>query len=149
MANKFLILSAVAAIFMVTSCSVEPEPIDYGSNQCDFCKMNIVDQQHSAQYVTHKGKQFKFDAIECMVRKLDSEELNEYDLEYVLVADYSHPGEMMNVESATFLISNYIKSPMGAYLTAFSSEEVAIEIAQTHGGDVYNWIDLKSQLLKK
>jgi copper chaperone NosL len=144
--HTLIVLSLAAGI---TSCSVEPEPIDYGKAQCDFCKMNIVDQQHSAQYVTKKGKQFKFDAIECMVRQIDSEQLDEGKLEFVLVADYSHPGVMIDVENSTFLISKAIKSPMGAYLTAFSNETDAMEIADSKGGDVYNWKELKNHFSKK
>ena len=43
--QTLIVLSLVAGI---TSCSVEPEPIDYGKAQCDFCKMNIVDQLNKA-----------------------------------------------------------------------------------------------------
>ena len=39
-----------------------------------------------------------------------------------LVADYGNPGEMVPVTDASFLISEGIKSPMGANLSALSSE---------------------------
>ena len=54
-------------LMLLISCKIEPQAIEYGKDQCSFCVMNIVDKTHSAQYVTKKGKQFKFDAIECMV----------------------------------------------------------------------------------
>lgn len=53
-------------LFVLTSCSNKIQDINYGSDSCDFCSMGIVDQGHASQLVTTKGKNFKFDAIECM-----------------------------------------------------------------------------------
>jgi copper chaperone NosL len=132
----------------LSSCAVEPEPVSYGEDQCDFCKMGVVDKAHSAQYVTNKGKQFKFDAIECLIREIADPEIIEADLAYVLVADYSKPGEMINASNATFLISKAIKSPMGAYLSAFSNEEQAKQMAVDKGGDTYSWEQIKAHFKK-
>lgn len=125
------------------SCSIAPEPINYSQDACHFCKMTIVDQQHSAQYVTKKGKQFKFDAIECMVNELPEKKIEEIAL--FLVADYKEPGQMTPAINATYLISKEIKSPMGANLSAFSSIEIALDFKNSKGGQLYTW----SELLKK
>jgi copper chaperone NosL len=122
---------------------VKPEPINYGADQCSFCVMNIVDKAHSAQYVTNKGKQFKFDAVECLVNAL--EEQNESELAFILVADYSNPGEMVNAIEATYLISQEIKSPMGANLSAIASEQKAYALKLEHTGAIYSWDSLKSK----
>ncbi len=129
------------------SCSVEPAEIEYGKDQCDFCVMNIVDKTHAAQFVTKKGKQFKFDAIECMMR--DMKTRNPEDLEIILVADYSNPGKMIPVESAGYLISKEIKSPMGANLSALPSVEKATELQSIHQGKVYTWETLVQRFNKK
>ena len=133
----------VVIILLTISCKVEPEAIEYGKDQCSFCMMNIVDKTHSAQYVTKKGKQFKFDAIECMVNDLT--EKNEDDMAIILVADYGKPGQMVDAESATFLISMEIKSPMGANLSAFSTKELAIETQEKHTGQIFTWNALKQK----
>jgi len=148
MRNLSLWISVILITFL-TSCSVEPEPISYGEDQCDFCKMGVVDKAHSAQYVTSKGKQYKYDAIECLVRELNDPEIKEADLAFILVADYSHPGEMVVASKATYIISKAIKSPMGAYLSAFSNAEDAKSTVAENGGEVYNWEELKTQILKK
>ncbi len=59
--------------FLLVSCKVEESPINYGKDACKYCKMKIVDQQHAAEIVTKKGKPFKYDAIECMVRDIKDE----------------------------------------------------------------------------
>jgi copper chaperone NosL len=109
--------------------------------------MNIVDKTHAAQYVTKKGKQFKFDAIECMIN--DISEKNESDIGIFLVANYKDPGEMIPAKSAAYLISEEIKSPMGAHLSAVATFEKAQELQQIHSGEIYTWESLKQQLSDK
>ena len=140
-------ITGVVILLLTISCKVEPQAIDYGKDQCSFCVMNIVDKTHAAQYVTKKGKQFKFDAIECMVN--DVSEKNEEELAILLVANYGNPGEMIPAKTATYLISKEIKSPMGAYLSAFSTLEKAQELQQKHTGEIYTWETLKQKLSDK
>jgi copper chaperone NosL len=146
---RIIFLWVSVFIFTVlSSCSVEPEQVNYGNDQCDFCKMGVVDKAHSAQYVTNKGKQFKFDAIECLIRKASDPAINEADLAFVLVADYNNPGEMVNAKNATFLVSKAIKSPMGAYLSAFSDNGIAVKTKDDVGGKLYTWEEIKSHISK-
>ena len=137
----------VFLLLLTISCKIEPQPIEYGKDQCSYCKMNVVDKTHAAQYVTQKGKQFKFDAIECMVNDLN--EKNEANAAILLVANYSNPGELIEATSATFLISKEIKSPMGANLSAFSSKNKADKLLQKYGGAIYTWETLKERLSDK
>ena len=141
--TKLSYMAFAALLFLWLSCEVEPEKIHYGSEACQFCKMTIVDQQHAAQYVTKKGKQFKFDAIECMVNDLSDKEVEKIAL--LLVADYEAPGQMIPASKATFLISKEIKSPMGANLSAFSSVQAVNLTKNKSGGEIYDW----AELLKK
>jgi len=106
--------------------------------------MNIVDKQHAAQYVTKKGKQFKFDAIECMVNDVVAKN-DENSIAKLLVADYGTDGNMVDATSATYLICKEIKSPMGAFLSAFSTNEKAMETQKKLGGDIYTWTTLKDK----
>lgn len=140
------IFGALLLFFMV-ACKVEPQKIEYGKDQCNYCKMNVVDKTHSAQYVTKKGKQFKFDAIECMVNDISEKDVN--DIAIFLVADYGNPGEMVEAESSTYLISKAIKSPMGANLSALSSKDKAIELQTKFEGEIFTWESLKQKLADK
>ncbi len=140
-------LTGVFILLLTISCKVEPQSIEYGKDQCSFCKMNVVDKTHASQYVTSKGKQFKFDAIECMMNDLN--EKNEADIAILLVANYGNPGGMIDATTAIFLISKEIKSPMGANLSAFSSSNKAEELQQKHGGTIYSWETLKQKFSDK
>lgn len=134
----FLIL-----LFFLAACAVEPQPINYGKDACHYCKMNIVDSQHAAEFVTSKGKCYKFDAIECMLNQM--KEFDEAPIELLLVSDYSKPGELTNAESATFLISQAIPSPMGGFLTAFETQEDAVNTHAETDGQLLGWEALKSK----
>ena len=140
-------LTGVFILLLTISCKVEPQSIEYGKDQCSFCKMNVVDKTHASQYVTSKGKQFKFDAIECMMNDLN--EKNEADIAILLVANYSNPGGMIDATTAIFLISKEIKSPMGANLSAFSSSNIAEEVQQKHGGTIFSWETLEQKFSDK
>ncbi len=126
---------------LVVGCKPEVKPIEYGKDVCHFCNMTIVDKAHAAQYVTKKGKNYKFDAIECMIRQILQED-NMDALAIILVADYAHPGVLVPADEAVYLISEGIRSPMGANLSAFSSKEEAEKALQTHGGQLYNWSEI-------
>lgn len=139
MKNKILALGVII-ISALESCSVEPEQINYGTDVCSFCKMTIVDQTHSAQFVTKKGKQFKFDAIECMVNHLG--EKGGEDIGLLLISDYEHPGTMVSAVTATYLICEEIKSPMGANLSGFADMGTAVAVKEKQGGTLYTWNEL-------
>lgn len=148
MKTKFLKLFIGTIVLLLTiSCKVEPEAIEFGKDQCSFCKMNIVDKTHAAQFVTAKGKQFKFDAIECMVNHIGQN--SEEKIALLLVADYGNPGEMTEAEKATYLITPAIKSPMGANLSAFSVKNRAEEVQQKNQGEIYTWETVKQKLSDK
>ena len=58
------------------------------------------------------------------------------------VSDYKEPGQMTSALDATYLISEEIKSPMGANLSAFESAQIANTTKDESGGELYTWIQL-------
>lgn len=128
------------------SCSVSPQAIDYGNDGCHFCQMTIVDKVHAAEVVTKKGKVYKFDASECMVNFLKEFEASKIAL--FLSNNYTEPEVLIDATNATFLISENIPSPMGAYLSAFKNKEDAKRIQAKKGGELYTWDELLKHLSK-
>lgn len=142
MKDYYLTIFGVILLFSV-SCKVAPEKINFGQEACHFCKMTIVDQQYASQYITKKGKQFKFDSVECMLQDLEAK--NTYEMSLFLVADFGNPGSMIVAQSAIYVISEEIKSPMGAFLSAFSSDSLVKETLQNSGGDLFTWTSIKQK----
>ena len=105
--------------------------------------MTIVDKQHASEIVTTKGKVYKFDATECMLNFMKGRE--DQTIALFLVNGYSVPGELIDARRATYLVSEGIPSPMGAYLTAFETEMEAIEAQEKHGGERYSWQQIRNR----
>lgn len=132
--------SLAVALLVLSACSSGPQPINYGEDVCDFCKMTIVDRQHAAQVVTEKGRNYKYDAIECMINDLN--QWNKPPIKTHLVADYANPGKLTEASTASYLISDEIPSPMGAFLSAFSEETARNNTHKSSGGEKLDWEQL-------
>ena len=140
--GAYILIVLAATAFM--QCSIKPQPIVYGTDGCHFCSMTIVDTQHAAQIVTKKGKAFKFDAIECMINY--RKEINPDDIAQYVCNHYTTPEELIDATQATFLISEGIPSPMGAYLTAFDSDSEAESAQSQHECKLFTWDELLEHL---
>ena len=134
----------LALLILFFNCNVSPKPIDYGGDGCHFCKMTIVDKVHAAEIVTKKGKVYKFDAAECMVNFMGEFDASEIAL--YLTNNYTEPAALIDATNATFLISENIPSPMGAFLSAFEAKEDAMKIQSDKGGTLYTWEKLLTHL---
>lgn len=134
----------ITILLLLVSCKVEPKKINYGVDHCTHCDMTVVDKAFACEYVTKKGRSYPFDAVECIVQKMNQEN-NEANLAFILVSDFQNPGNLIPASSATYLMTPKIKSPMGANLSAFKSLEKAQKVQQELGGDIYNWQQLKEK----
>lgn len=106
--------------FFLSGCNTGPEPIQFGEEQCAYCKMTIVDQKFGAELVTQKGRVYKFDALECMIPYKD-ENPDQYSHELAIA--YDNPGKLYPVTELVFMHSEKFNSPMGSNVAAFSAEE--------------------------
>ncbi|NNF82818.1 MAG: hypothetical protein HKO67_06575 [Flavobacteriaceae bacterium] len=135
--KQILLFTSLIVLF---NCEVAPVPIEYGTDSCHFCRMTIVDKVHAAEVVTKKGKVYKFDAIECMInfdRNFEKDKIALY-----LCNELNNSEALINAREATFLISENIPSPMGAFLSAFADKAEAKRIQNEKGGELYDWNEL-------
>lgn len=139
--------SIIAMLLTLCSCNVSPQAIDYGHDGCYFCKMTIVDKIHAAEIVTKKGKVYKFDSAECMVHFLN-EFKDASAIKLYLTNYYNEPEVLIDATKATFLISENIPSPMGAFLSAFKNKEEAERLKSEKGGTTYTWNEILKHLNK-
>lgn len=141
--KQFIFLSIISLIF--ASCNVEPQPINYGSDACHFCEMTIVDQRHASQVVTEKGKAYKFDAIECMVHSLQ-DEFENTEISLYLVTDLNQPTVLIDATKASYLVSENLRSPMGANLSAFLNDTSAKKAQEEFTGKLFSWKEIQEHL---
>lgn len=141
--KKLLIIALTVSLF---NCNASPEAIEYGVDGCHFCKMTIVDKIHAAEIVTKKGKVYKFDSSECMINFLKDFDASQIKL--YLSNSFSEPEKLIDATKATYLISKSIPSPMGAFLTAFKTEDEATKIQLEKEGAIFGWDTLNAYLNK-
>ncbi len=141
MKNQIIIVTIV--LLVLVSCKVGPEPINYGTDACHYCSMTIVDKQHAAEFVTNKGKAFKFDSIECMMNSVKDTDSTEVAL--FLVNGFDTHGNLIDGTKATYLISKNIPSPMGEFLSAFENKEAAGLVQSEQNGELFGWQEVKER----
>lgn len=134
----------IILVLSALGCKVEPKPIAYGTDGCQYCRMTIVDAQHAAQAVTAKGRVYSFDAIECLVHYLQDNP--ETEMAHLLVADYQNPGALLKATTAVYLVSPGIPSPMGENLSALTNLNAAEELQSQKGGAVFSWDGIQEHL---
>ena len=147
MRSYLKIIGIIIATIVYFGCSAKPTPIHYGMDNCSYCEMTIVDNKYSAELVTDKGKIFKFDAIECMIRHIQTDPDQLY--KYLLVADLNNPGDLINAEDAFYLISAKLPSPMGENLSGFSTEIDINYYRNNYDGIIYSWKEIISYISEK
>ena len=126
--------------FLLLSCKHEMRPIAYGKDNCEQCRMTVMEPQYAAGMLSSKGKVFTFDSGECLLRYLKSKGIHENETYYV--SDYVKPGELIDASKATFLHSDSIQSPMGGHLAAFGSLQSARVTQSKLNGELLTWKEL-------
>lgn len=136
-------IAAFAIILIhLAGCSIEQQPIEYGSDECHYCEMTIMDSRYGTEMVTRKGKVFKFDSVECLVRFLKENGNMQNDAKHLLLTPFNKPSTLEDAHQCRILHSRNMPSPMGMFLTAFSDENTAGKYRDESGGTLYSWNDL-------
>lgn len=136
------ILALLILVSMCYSCSVEPAPFLYGKDFCHSCKMTIMDRKFGGEVVTTKGKIYKFDDMNCMVNFLNAGLVEERDVAYRLVIDFSNPEKLVDAESSWYVKSDKIRSPMASEIAAFSAKKALDVENKQWNGILLSWGEL-------
>jgi copper chaperone NosL len=132
----------VVLTLLCAACRPEPEPILYGKDACEHCKMTIIDPKFGAEIVTSKGKIVKFDALECLVDYLHQHPGHQDDQSLLLTTNMAQPGTLIDAKKATYLKDKAFRSPMGANLASFEWLTLAENNRQSPDAKVLNWAEV-------
>lgn len=129
-------------LLVVVSCGKESEPINYGHDECEFCRMLITDNRYGSELITDKGKVFKFDEVSCMIEYALVKNLIGDANQKFLVTDFSQPETFIDASSAIYVHNEDFRSPMGLNVMAFDSEISRQKFTSENGGNLLNWVDV-------
>ena len=129
-------------LVVMSGCNSEPEPINYGSDECEFCRMQISDNRYGAELVTDKGKVYKFDSIECLTEFAVVKNLIGDSNQKFLVTDFAQPETFIDASTAFYVLNDNFRSPMGLNVSAFGSEISRQKFVAESGGSLLYWVDV-------
>lgn len=129
----------------LVACKVESEPLHFGTDDCYVCKMKLMDTKFGAEIVTIKGKIYKFDDMNCMLRFYNSGDVRTEDMKDILVVDFSKPEKLIDARNALYVKSEAIKSPMASHIAAFELNEDLNKMNAEWSGILLSWGEIQTQ----
>ncbi|MEJ7626886.1 MAG: nitrous oxide reductase accessory protein NosL [Ferruginibacter sp.] len=137
---------AAALILGLSSCNHNPREINYGKDICEDCNMTIVDPKYGAQIITKKGRVYLFDDAHCVAGFLKEGTVNNNDIDRTLFIDFQNNKTFIDANSAFFIVSPQLKSPMNSNAAAFSNKADADKAASQYNGVLARWAGLLKTL---
>ncbi len=137
---KFYLLALLPLLFV--GCSKEPKPISYGEDECEFCKMIVMDKRYGSEMVSAKGKIYFFDSIECLVGYIDNMKMTRDNYYSLWVSNYADPGNIIDAEKAIYLKNDSLRSPMGLNVLAVENDLQLEIVLSEYGGTKLEFNDL-------
>lgn len=138
------IFSGIAALILLFGCSATVEPIQFGQDDCDHCRMKIMDTKFGAAILTTKGKTYKFDDVNCLANYISSGSLPASDVAEEWIVDFGNPKSLILVKDAHFVYSEKVKSPMASHVAAFADITTRDGQLTQWNGDALTWDEVKS-----
>lgn len=135
--NAGLTVMFIFVALFTSSCTVEAEPINFGTDPCAHCKMTIADNKFGGEIVTSKGKVFKFDDINCTVKYLKS--FADINKDKVLFINMAKAGQFVDAKKALFLQSDKIMAPMNSKMGAFETQAEMDSVKNLYPGKTLTW----------
>lgn len=140
--NTAAALALLLITTTITSCSVKPEPIKTGVDNCYFCKMTISDEKFGAELLTKKGKIYKFDDVHCILNYLKTKDVASENIKDIYLTDFCGSHQLVNVHQSSLLKSETLRSPMAGNIAAFDNKDSLLKMQQRYPGAMVNWNDL-------
>ena len=133
----FLLLTLTACASQVKA-GPTPPTIHYGEDVCEFCGMIISDERYAAGYITQDGQQHIFDDIGDMFQ---AHLAKQDEVIAFFVNDYERKS-WLRAETAAYVRSNDLTTPMLSGLAACATTEEAKALAETVQGEVLTFEEL-------
>ena len=143
-----LILSCLLLFLGASACTsqpAEPQPpeIDYGQEMCAQCGMIIDEPRFAAATLLTNGEYRKFDDVgEMLVYHMEHPE---EQVSLWFVHDYNSEGWVRG-ETAYYVKSTSLHTPMGTQIVAFADEGDARDFAAQMEGQVYTLDEIRVQV---
>jgi copper chaperone NosL len=137
--KRKLTFTLLIIFLTLTSCSKNPEQINYNEDECDYCAMRINDNRYASEIITNENKVYKFDSIKCLIGFALAKNILEDKSISLFVCDYSNPGKFIELKNSFITHNENFTSPMGLNVQAFSTEAARDKFITENGGTKISW----------
>lgn len=144
--DLFIIATTLSFLLFIAACApqsdeIKPPAVAYGRDTCDACGMIIGEPRFAAAIFTMEGKTLKFDDAGEMFGY--SERHPELKVRVWFVHDYNSQN-WINGQTAFYLMTLDVKSPMGTGVAAFADKASAEASANRLGALVLTFEEVRS-----
>jgi copper chaperone NosL len=112
------LLLTLTAVIALAGCSQGPEPIRWGTDTCDQCRMVLSDRAYGAEFVDERGKISKFDEVSELAAWLAA---NPTKGEAYVTNGVD--GTLVPAATATYLHTKDLIGPMGGNTMSFADRQ--------------------------
>lgn len=110
-------LLALAALSV--ACAAGPEPIRWGTDTCEQCRMVLDDRRFGVE-VVDGGRTYKFDGLDELVKYR-----HDHGAHGAVYVTDAATGALVPLETATLVASLQLVGPMGGHVVALASRDAA------------------------
>lgn len=144
--GQFFVLGTLTLVVAACSVSTSPQPVAVGKDECAGCGMTIEDAKFACEFITDKGRCFKYDDASCLFHYLHNNHVSDSTVAKIYVADYASPDSLIDITKASLVLGTEIRSPMNGGVAAFSNAKAATSFAlKTKSIFLDTWKRLKVQ----
>lgn len=133
---------ALICVVCFSSCNIKPQPIVVAKENCDFCKMTIMDARFASELITAKGRIYKFDDMHCLLSYLRAGSVEKKDIKEIYFVNYNKPTDFIPSASAFLLKNEVFHSPMSGNVAAFANAAERTKLYEQINGDTIAWSSL-------
>lgn len=128
---KSKILLYCFSSLLLASCGIndKPQAINAGEDECAKCGMTIEKKQFSCEYISDKGKAFKFDDATCLFHYLHDNNVGDSTVAKIYIADYDQPDSLIDITRASLVLGE-LQTPMNGGVAAFKNHAHAMQFAK-------------------
>jgi copper chaperone NosL len=138
--------SSIVLLALLAACAPVPQPMMYGAESCEQCRMTVSEPGFAARALFTTGKAHAFDSVECLAAWLAESGRDADRLHSLWVQEFGGEERWLAAETAGFVQGGEVRSPMGAAITAHPDAAAAREHAARHGGEVLEWEALRARV---
>jgi len=133
---KFVVIG-----LLLLACSSGPVKVKVGKDQCDFCRMTIMEENFAGEIVTAKGKVYMYDDLSCLL-KHNNQESKKMEGAELYIANYLNGSQFLKTSEAFYVKAAALKSPMAGNVAALAFEADAESLAKEKDGQLITLDDV-------